>query len=63
MKRTENTRVNTLSKKLGYEKKQKTENISIFRKNKKICPKQTIASFYDTYRKRSFYRQNKNGIR
>jgi hypothetical protein len=34
MKRTENARVDALSRKLGYKEKQKPENSSIFRKDK-----------------------------
>jgi hypothetical protein len=34
MKGIENAKTDTLSKKPGYEKKQKTKNIFIFRKNK-----------------------------
>jgi hypothetical protein len=34
MKRTENTRVDALNKKLGYKKKQKPEDLFIFRKDK-----------------------------
>jgi hypothetical protein len=34
MKGTENTRVNILSKKLRYEKKQETKSFSIFQKDK-----------------------------
>jgi hypothetical protein len=36
MKGTENIRVNILSKKLGYEEKQKTKDFFIFRKTKTI---------------------------
>jgi hypothetical protein len=34
MKGTKNTRVDALSKKLGYKEKQKPEDLFIFRKNK-----------------------------
>jgi hypothetical protein len=34
MKGTENTRADILNKKLGYKKKQKPEDLFIFRKNK-----------------------------
>jgi hypothetical protein len=34
MKGTENTRANTLSKKLGYKEKQKPKDLFIFRKNR-----------------------------
>jgi hypothetical protein len=33
VKGTENTRVDALSKKLGYKERQKSEDLSIFRKN------------------------------
>jgi hypothetical protein len=34
MKRTKNTRADTLNKKLGYKEKQKPKDLFIFRKNK-----------------------------
>jgi hypothetical protein len=46
MKKTENIQVDILSKKLGYEEKQKSEDFFIFRKNKNnlILNKRQLAS-------------------
>jgi hypothetical protein len=45
MKGTENTRADALSRKLGYKKRQKLEDLFIFRKNKNnlILNKQQLA--------------------
>jgi hypothetical protein len=45
MKKTENTRADILNKKLGYEEKQRSEELFIFRKNKDdlILNKQQLA--------------------
>jgi hypothetical protein len=46
MKGTENTRIDMLSKKLGYKKKQRIENSFIFRKNRNdlVLNKQQLVS-------------------
>jgi hypothetical protein len=46
MKETENARVNTLNRKLGYKEKQKPEDLFIFRKDKDdlILNKRQLAS-------------------
>jgi hypothetical protein len=46
MKKTENTKIDILNKKLGYKKKKKTKNISIFRKDKNnlVLNKQQLVS-------------------
>jgi hypothetical protein len=51
MKRTENARADILSKKLGYEEKQKQS-----------YPEQITTGFYDTRRTRSFHRLDQNSI-